>query len=344
MTFGAGTGLIKGDVGPFKAYDMMRMCFEHGVNFFDCAEGYGGPGGVSEKVFAEAYARGVKEGVWERKDLVISTKLYFSTRPRGEGSNPTPNVGGLSRKHLEEGLAECLARMQLDYVDLLFCHRPDPGVKIEEVVRTMSSLIQRGKVFYWGTSEWSATMLQTAVGYADRFGLEPPLFDQCEYSLIKRHRVEREYQPLYPDLGLTVWSPLAGGALTGKYKRDAEAPAQSRLAKTEGAMHASVSTKVERCLDIVERLRPLCEELGCSTAQLAVAWAVRNPNVSTAIIGASSVEQLEETLGAVAVVPRLTPEVLQRIEEAAGTEPEWDEVHRMVAGTHKSRRVDCPMR
>lgn len=333
MTFGDGGGFIKGNVGADLAFDLMKMAFEHGVNFYDCAEGYGGPGGVSERIFGEAIKRGIDHGVWERKDLVISTKLFSGTR----APSKNPNIQGLSRKHLIEGTIESLKRMQLDYVDLLFCHRPDPSTKIEETVRTMNSLIQRGMILYWGTSEWSATQLQKAIGYAEKFGLEPPLFDQCQYSLIARERVEREYVSLYPDLGLTVWGPMAGGALTGKYKKGEEPKADTRFGKVEGPMKQRMIARLMPSLEVAHKIEPFAKELGCTLAQLAMAWCMANPNVSTAICGASSCEQLKETLGSLSVVAKLTPEVMKRIDDAAGTSPPWDEITSQVRMSRQER-------
>lgn len=334
MTFGEGGGFIKGSVGVDEGYGLMKCCFEHGVNFFDCAEGYGGPGGVSERILGQCIARGLADGVWERKDLVISTKLFSGTR---DASDTNPNTMGLSRKHITEGTIESLSRMGLEYVDLLFCHRPDPSVKIEETVRAMNSLIQRGLVLYWGTSEWSSTQLQKAIGYAERFGLEPPCFDQCQYSIIERARVEREYAPLYPDLGLTIWGPMGGGALTGKYKKGEEPPADSRFGKVEGAMKQRMAPRLERGIAVADAVKPIADELGCTQAQLALAWTMANPNVSTAMVGASNLPQLQETLGSLAVVARLTPEVMRRIDEATGTCPEWDEISKQVRGRRQVR-------
>lgn len=334
MTFGEGGGFLKSNVGVDEGYELMKCCFEHGVNFFDCAEGYGGPGGVSEQIFGKCIARGISESVWERKDLVISTKLFSGTREMG---STNPNLIGLSRKHIVEGTLESLKRMNLDYVDLLFCHRPDPAVKIEETVRAMNNLIQRGLVLYWGTSEWSSTQLQKAVGYAERFGLEPPLFDQCQYSLIERVRVEREFASLYPDLGLTIWGPMAGGVLSGKYKKGEDPPADSRFGKVEGALKHRMAPRLERGVVVADAIKPIADELGCSQAQLALAWAMKNPNVSTAIVGASNMKQLLESFGSLAVVAKLTPEVMQRIDGVTGSHPEWDEITKQVMIARPSR-------
>lgn len=322
---------------------MMKTCFEHGINFFDNAEIYGGADGASERVMGEAINKGLERGLWRRKDLVISTKLFFGAS--GLGAEQNPNAKGLSRKHLTEGLLESLKRMNLDYVDLLFCHRPDPSVRIEETVRAMNDLIRRGLCFYWGTSEWSAQQLQEAIAVAARLGLEPPFFDQCQYSLIHRQRVEVEYEPLYPDLGLTIWSPLAGGALSGKYKRGVQPPQGSRYAAVlkmaedpaMKRMAAVMLGRYERSLDVAERLAPLAKELGCTSSQLALAWAAANPRVSTVILGASTPAQLKENLAALPIIAKLTPEILGRIDELAGTRPEPDEIMQGVLAQRKSR-------
>lgn len=325
------------------AYEMMKTCFEHGINFFDNAENYGGPDGVSERIMGDAIQKGIERGTWRRKDLIISTKLFGGSS--GIGAERNPNAMGLSRKHLTEGLLESLRRMGLDYVDLLFCHRPDPAVRIEETVRTMNDLIRRGLCFYWGTSEWSAQQLQKAIAVAERLGLEPPLFDQCQYSLVERRRVEVEYEPLYPDLGLTIWSPLAGGALSGKYKRGVKPPEGSRYAAVlkmaeDPAMKRMAKVmlaRFERSLDIAQRLAPIAEELRCTPSQLALAWAAANPRVSTVILGASTPAQLKENLAALRVIGDLSSDVLSRIEEAAGTRPEPDEIMQGVLAQRKSR-------
>lgn len=337
MTFGEGGGAFGASSGVEEAFELMKVCFEHGVNFFDNAEVYGGLDGPSERVMGEAIKIGIDKGIWKRKELVISTKLFGGTM----GPNTNPNVKGLSRKHIAEGTLESLKRMQLDYVDLLFCHRPDPSVHIEETVRAMNDLIRRGLIFHWGTSEWSATQLQAAIAVAERLGLEPPVFEQCEYSLIKRNKVERDFAPLYPNLGLTIWSPLAMGALSGKYKKGVPAPPNSRYGKMQAALNdpkqkpmhmmaKSMLARLDKSLEVAERVTPIADELGCSLGQLALAWTMANPNVSTAIVGATSVEQLRENLGALQVVAKLTPEVLKRIEHAAGTTPPWDEITQQI--------------
>ena len=259
---------------------MLEACYKGGINFIDCAEVYGG-GGSSERVLGDAIKIGMDKGTWERADLVISTKLHGG----GRGAKDTINSIGLSRKHLYEGCKASLERMQLEYVDLIFCHRPDPRTPIEETVRGMNNLIDRGMAFYWGTSEWSAQMIQEARDVANRLGLVPPFFDQTQYnmaSLPVRERIEVEYAPLYPELGLTIWSPLGGGVLTGKYGADperwnAEWRSAGRLGQQEGdALTAAQEALLEKAR-IAEEVRPVAETLGCSVAQLALAWTLVNP-------------------------------------------------------------------
>jgi aryl-alcohol dehydrogenase-like predicted oxidoreductase len=303
-----------------------------GVNFFDNAEAYGGAG-VSEIIMGEAVKLGIERGVWERADLVISTKIFFGGRAEKDSMNSI----GLSRKHLYEGTKASLARMQLEYVDLLFCHRPDPRTPIEETVRGMNNLIDRGFIFYWGTSEWSAQQLQEAKAVAKSLGLVPPLFDQCQYNMLERSRVENEYAPLYPDLGLTIWSPLAGGILTGKYNNGVDT-ADGRVS----GLGARYAARMEKSLPVARAIEPIAAELGCTMAQLAIAWCAANPNVSTVILGATKLTQLQDTLGAVDVVAKLVaaPELMKKIEKAIGTRPKLDDISkqmRAMRGVGKAR-------
>jgi len=281
---------------------------------------------------------GIKQGIWERMDLIISTKIFFG----GRGRIDNMNTMGLSKKHLFEGLQASLKRMQLEYVDLVFCHRPDPLTPIEETVRGMNHLISRGMAFYWGTSEWSAQQLTEAIAIAKRLGLEPPLFDQCEYSLVERARVEVEYLALYPQLGTTIWSPLAGGALSGKYKEgdaanwgDARYGSLGKMLESKNERtrkHGeSMVQRLDASFGVADRLKPIAEELECSLAQLAIAWAAVNPNVSTVILGATRMEQLKENLQALNVMSKLTTDVILRINKIAGTSPQPDKIMASVA-------------
>jgi voltage-dependent potassium channel beta subunit len=285
------------------ARECMAAAWDRGVNFFDNAEVYAS--GKSEELMGEAF----RKLAWPRLRYVVSTKFFW-------GVSDGPNERNtLNRKYLLHGIDASLKRLQLDYVDLVFCHRPDPNTPLEETVWAMHDMIARGKALYWGTSEWPAAAIRAAYEIADRHHLHKPVMEQPEYNLFHRERVEVEYAPLYDDigLGLTTWSPLASGLLTGKYAKGV--PADSR-----GAI-PRMQFLVERLTDparnhAVARLGDMARELGCSTAQLAIAWCARNPHVSTVITGASRVSQVEENLDAAKVVPKLTPEVMARIDAA----------------------------
>jgi len=293
-----------GQVGEDMAHDCMAAAYEAGVNFFDNAESYAN--GEAEIVMGKV----IRRAGWKRSDLVISTKIFWG----GDGPNDT----GLSHKHLVEGINASLERLQMDYVDLLFCHRPDIHTPVEETVWAMNQIIQQGKAFYWGTSQWSAQQIMDAYGIARREHLIPPLMEQPEYNMFHRERVEREYALLYEKIGLgtTIWSPLDSGILTGKYNRGI--PEDSRLAKETWLQRELVQEKIEK----VRQLTPLAEELGGSMAQLALAWCLKNPDVSTVITGASRPEQVRENMGALDLVGRLTPEVMERIEGILDNKPE----------------------
>ncbi len=283
------------------AFECMSAAMEHGVNFFDNAEGYAG--GQSEVVMGNA----IKKAGWRREDLVVSTKIFWG----GKGPNDT----GLSHKHVIEGVNNALKRFQMDYVDLVFCHRPDPNTPIEETVRAMDIVIKQGKAFYWGTSEWSADEIRAAYGIAREFGLTPPLMEQPQYNLLHRERVEKEYALLYRDIGLgtTIFSPLASGLLTGKYQQGI--PDESRAAVKGYEWLKDSVTNTER-LAKVARLQEVANQLGVSLAQMSLAWCLKNPNVSTVITGASRAEQVHENMKALDVVPLLTSEVMDAIEKA----------------------------
>ena len=305
VTFGS-------QVDEDAAYRMMSMAFDAGVNFFDNAEVYAD--GVAEEIMGAVLRR----AGWRRSEYLVSTKIFWG----GRG----PNERGLSRKHVVEGTDAALARLGVDYVDLIFCHRPDLHTPIEETVRAMSHIIERGKALYWGTSEWPAERILEAYHVARRERLIPPLMEQPEYSMLHRERVEREYAPLYQRIGLgtTIWSPLAGGLLTGKYRDGVPGGTRSTLDGYGWLTPRYDSELGRRNIAKVERLRPVADELGCSLAQLAIAWCAANPHVSTTILGASRPEQLEENLGAVEVVERLTPEVMERIEGVLDNRPPAD--------------------
>jgi len=288
-------------IGNDVAFECMSAAMEHGVNFFDNAEGYAG--GESEIVMGNA----IKKAGWRREDLVVSTKIFWG----GKGPNDT----GLSHKHVIEGVNNALKRFQMDYVDLVFCHRPDPNTPIEETVRAMDIVIKQGKAFYWGTSEWSADEIRSAYGIAREFGLTPPLMEQPQYNLLHRERVEKEYALLYRDIGLgtTIFSPLASGLLTGKYQQGIPDTSRASVKGYEW-LHESV-TNTER-LAKVARLQEVANQLGVSLAQMSLAWCLKNPNVSTVITGASRSSQVHENMKALDVVPLLTSEVMDAIEKA----------------------------
>jgi voltage-dependent potassium channel beta subunit len=296
-----------------KAAECMRAAWDAGVNFFDNAEVYAA--GVAEQIMGSVLA---KSG-WKRSDYLVSTKIFWG----GEG----PNDRGLSRKHILEGTDAALARLQLDYVDLIFCHRADLHTPIEETVRAMNHVINQGKALYWGTSEWPAERILEAYHVARRERLVPPTMEQPQYNLVHRDRFEREYAPLYDRIGLgtTIWSPLASGLLTGKYSDGIPDGSRSTLEGYEWLRSRLEGPEAEAQIEKVRRLTPIADELGCSMAQLAIAWCLANPNVSTVITGASRVEQVQENMKAMEVSEQLTPEVLDRIEEIVGNKPEAEQ-------------------
>jgi voltage-dependent potassium channel beta subunit len=301
------------------AYQCMTAAYDAGVNFFDNAEAYGG--GRAETIMGEALRR----AGWRRSDVVVSTKIFWGGQYVGPGQpyHKGVNDTGLSRKHIIEGTNAALRRLQLDYVDLLFCHRPDLDTPLEETVRAMDFLVNQGKALYWGTSEWSAAQIRAAYDIARREHLVPPTMEQPQYNMFHRDRVEVEYAPLYDEIGLgtTIWSPLASGILTGKYNDGI--PADSRLALPDyGWLRPIVEGPggAEK-LATVTKLAPLAKELDASLAQLAIAWCLANEDVSTVILGASKVSQITDNLGALDVAERLTPDVLERVEEILGNRP-----------------------
>ncbi|WP_298833571.1 aldo/keto reductase [uncultured Piscinibacter sp.] len=286
------------------AREMLAAAMDAGVNFFDNAEAYAR--GQSEVVMGEA----IRDLKWPRLNYVVSTKFFWGLDREGNAVNRKDT---LNRKYLMQAIDGSLARLKMDFVDLVFCHRPDPNTPIEETVWAMSDMIGQGKALYWGTSEWSAADIRAAWDIAERHHLHKPVMEQPQYHLFHRQRVEQEYAPLVEaiGLGLTTWSPLASGLLTGKYR--AGVPAGSR-----GALQG-MGFLVEGLTDAaknaaVAQLEGIAAEMGCSVAQLAIAWAARNPQVSTVITGASRIEQLTSNLGALQVIDKLDPEVMARID------------------------------
>jgi len=294
------------------AHKCMSAAYDAGVNFFDNAEVYAG--GKAEILMGKA----IQRAGWKRSDLVVSTKIFWG----GSG----PNDRGLSYKHIIEGTNAALERLQLDYVDLVFCHRPDPDTPMEETVRAMSQIISDGKAFYWGTSEWSAEQIRDAYGVARRERLIPPTMEQPEYNMFHRERVEKEYVPLYEDIGLgtTIWSPLASGLLTGKYNDGIPDDSRLALPSYKWLKDQIQSKNWDERIDKTRKLASIAEDLGCTMAQLALAWCLKNPNVSTVITGASKPEQVAENMEALTVEEKLTAEVMDRIEEVLDNSPQAD--------------------
>ena len=298
-----------GQVGEEVAYDCMQAAYEAGVNFFDNAEAYAR--GNAEIVMGNV----VKKAGWKRSDLVISTKIFWG----GKG----PNNTGLSRKHIIEGANASLARLQMDYVDLIFCHRPDRFTPIEETVRAMNYLIDQGKAFYWGTSEWSAQEITEAYGIARREQLIPPLMEQPQYNMFHRERVESEYARLYREIGLgtTIWSPLASGLLTGKYNQGIPEGTRVTMEGFGWLREDFESEETKKNIEKVKLLVPVAKDLGCSLAQLALAWCLKNPHVSTVITGASKPQQVVENMKALDLVEKLTPQVMISLEDILQNKP-----------------------
>ena len=299
-----------GQVGEDVALKCMSAAYDSGVNFFDNAEVYAH--GNAETVMGNV----IKKLGLRRESIVVSSKVFWG----GEGPNDT----GLSRKHIYEACKNSLKRLQLEYLDLFFCHRPDPNTPIEETVRAMNELIHQGKVLYWGTSEWSAADIMRAHAIAREYGLTPPQMEQPQYNMLHRDRVEKEYLPLYREIGLgtTIWSPLASGVLTGKYNNGMPAGTRATLKGYDWLReHVITPQNIEK----VKQLQPIAADLGCTMAQFAIAWCLKNPDVSTVITGASRPEQVTENMKAIEVVEKLDRDVVERTEQALGNKPELDE-------------------
>ncbi len=303
---------FKNQVDVKAAVEIMSAAYDAGVNFFDNAEAYAS--GKSEEVMGA----GLKQMGWRRGSYLVTTKLYWGLH---DGVNERNT---LNRKRLIEGINGSLQRLQLDYVDVIYCHRSDKSTPIDETVWAMHNIIEWGKAFYWGTSEWSADEIVAAIQIAERHHLHKPVTEQPEYNLFDRKRFEVEYARLFKDYGYgaTTFSPLASGLLTGKYLNGI--PEDSRAAlKGNDWLHDSVTD--EDKLAKVRALQPIAEELGCTLSQLSLAWVLKNPNVSTVITGASRAEQLHENLRATDIAPKLTPEVMKRIDNALGIKKEEEE-------------------
>jgi len=290
-------------MGADLARECMAAARDAGVNFFDNAEVYAR--GQSEVLMGEA----LRKLGWRRSSYVVSTKFFW-------GLNDGPNEKNtLNRKYLMQAIDRSLTRFGMDYVDLVFCHRADPDTPIEETVYAMHDMIAAGKALYWGTSEWTAAEIMAAWQIADRHHLHKPVMEQPQYNLLHRERVEEEYARLYRDIGLgtTIWSPLASGLLTGKYNDGI--PANSR-GTVKGYEWLAERLSDQPQIATVKRLVPIAADLGCTMAQMSLAWCLKNPHVSTAITGASRPEQVKENMKALDVVPKLTPEIMARIDGA----------------------------
>lgn len=308
LSFGSWVSFHK-QIDDSKADELMGIAYDSGINFFDNAEGYAH--GESENMMG----RVLKGKNWDRTSYILSSKVFFGSR-----KDSKPNQTGLSRKHIVEACHEAISRLQTDYLDLYFCHRPDPAVPIEEVVWTMHNLITQGKVLYWGTSMWSAAEIMEAHRVAQQYGLIGPVMEQPQYNMFERYKMEMDYLPVFRNVGLgtTIWSPLAAGFLTGKYL--AGFPEGSRLG-LEGFEWLKDRWLQEEKISKLRQLDALAKELGISVGGMAIAWTIRNPNVTTAILGATSAPQLEENLKALEILPLLTDEVMQRIEDILQNKP-----------------------
>ena len=333
-TFGVKDRLSQA-AGIEAAKELLHQARLAGINLFDNAEVYGDPRGEAERIMGEAMAqlRAEYPKEWRRSEIIVTTKIFWG----GDGVNEK----GLSRKHIWEGMEGALTRLQLDYVDLVFCHRPDPFTPTETVVRTMTDVVRSGLATAWGTSEWSAQQITEAFWIARQFGLEPPQFEQPQYHMFHRQRVEQEYHPMYQApyrMGTTIWSPLKSGILTGKYNEGI--PEDSRLNQPG---YEFLRKELDVCqqngtLEKVKSLTAFAEsELGCSMTQLALAWCLKNPNVSTILLGATKTSQLAENLGAIEVAKKLSSKHMEAIEAILQNKPE---VYSGFGGGGWQRRLD----
>ena len=309
LSFGSWVSFSK-QINDKTAEELMSIAYDHGVNFFDNAEIYAL--GESEKMMG----RVIKKKKWNRTSYLVSSKVYFGWR----GKENKPNQTGLSRKHVIEACDEALKRLQVDYLDLYFCHRPDKNTPIEETVLAMNHLIQQGKVLYWGTSEWSGVEIMEAHRVAEKYRLIGPTMEQPQYNMFERNKLENEYLGIFKTVGLgtTIWSPMASGLLSGKYNDGI--PKNSRFA-LQGFDWLRDRWMLDDNLKKVKKISELANKLGVSTAALSIAWCVKNQNVSTAILGATKKQQLLENLKSLDVVPMLTPDVMEKIETILKNKP-----------------------
>lgn len=286
---------------------LMQLAYESGINFFDNAEAYAG--GQSEIVMGEI----LQKMKWDRTTYVLSSKVFWG--------GDLPNQKGLMRKHVVEACHAALKRLQVDYLDLFYCHRPDEFTPVAETVWTMHNLIQQGKILYWGTSEWNAQQITEAHAVAERYNLIGPSVEQPQYNLLERNKMEKDFLPLFKNYGMgtTIWSPLASGVLTGKYLKGI--PKGSRM-EIESLSWIKDKVWTPENQEKVSNLNDLANELDVSLTNFSLAWCLKNPNVSSVILGATKVEQLQENLKSLAVLPLLTSEVMERVENIMGTKPE----------------------
>jgi voltage-dependent potassium channel beta subunit len=304
LSFGAWVTFGK-QIGNPVARKLLHVAYDAGINFFDNAESYAD--GQAEVVMGAILA---KSG-WRRSSYMVSSKVFFGA------DGDRPNEDGLSRKHVVEACNHALRRLRVDYLDLYYCHRPDPTVPVEETCRAMHDLATQGKVLYWGTSEWSAAQIEAAHAVCDRLGLHHPVMEQPEYNLFHRSRVEKEYAGLYrsPGLGTTTWSPLASGLLTGKYNKGVPKGARLSTPGMEWLRDAILKKPgIEKRLAAIPKLAAIARSLGTTLPCLGIAWCLKNPNISTVILGASKPEQLDANLGALNVIEKLTPQVMRDID------------------------------
>jgi voltage-dependent potassium channel beta subunit len=309
LSFGSWVSFSK-QINEKVADELMGIAYDSGINFFDNAEVYAL--GESEKMMGKV----LKKKKWDRTSYIISSKAFFGWR----GKANKPNQTGNSRKHLMEACNEALQRLQVDYLDMFFCHRPDKQTPIEETVWAMNHLIQQGKVLYWGTSEWSGVEIMEAHRVAEHYRLIGPAMEQPQYNLFEREKVEKEFLEIYKNVGLgtTIWSPLASGLLSGKYNDGI--PKGSRFA-LEGFGWLKDQWVMDEKVKKVKKLSDLAAKLGVTTAALSIAWCIKNPNVTTAILGATKKTQLLDNLKALEVQAKLTPEVIEKIEAIIKTKP-----------------------
>ncbi len=309
LSFGSWVSFSK-QINDKVAEDLMGMAYDNGVNFFDNAEVYAL--GESEKMMG----RVLKKKKWDRSSYIVSSKAFFGWR----GKEDKPNQTGNSRKHLTEACTEALQRLQVDYLDLYYCHRPDKNTPIEETVLTMNTLIQQGKILYWGTSEWSAAEIMEAHRVAADYRIIGPTMEQPQYNLFEREKIEKDFLDIFRTVGMgtTIWSPLASGLLSGKYNDGV--PKGSRFA-IEGMDWLKDRWVMDDKIKKVKKLADLAAKLGVSTAALSIGWCIKNPNVSTAILGATKKQQLTENLKALEVKDLLTPEIMEKIDKIMGNKP-----------------------